>query len=762
MAVDKDWHRTQIDRYTRERPRYEAFAKALEEALSRIVARHAPKAIVQARAKTVASFAEKAVRKAGRLSDPVSQLRDLCGARVIAHTQAEVDLISDAIQAELDIDWAESDDTRLRLGSGEFGYRSVHYCVRLRPSPDVPEAASGLWGEVQVRTLLQHAWADISHDRLYKTDLLVPEQWRRTAARLAAVIEDVDSSFQALTVAVDTFADQDASYLTREKLDEEMETLEAILASDDRQERIDVALRLARIARAGGQWGRVVTTLERFPSLRLRPDVACELGQALFRRGGPADVDEGRKLLEHAVGEAPGDPAAAAALGRALEGVDDERARALAREASELAPRNPYYLASFIDHEVSAGAAAVATPLLAPMLRGAIEVCRTHVSLGLALPHAWFTIGRFAALLGDHQASLGAYLRAVAATLAPTSGVPDYVLGRERRALDRLLGATHDASRGAEATRLLLRIAEAVRAPEMRAELGAHAGVAWPVLMSIDGDAATVLLAELFANEGTLLHRRPEADDEVALGAALEAWAGIVASGVEPRDVRVVSGGGSPGALVEARVALALGAPVTLLVGTPAEALLSDPEWASAWNLSVLPVDPTALRLLVAPRQMPLPKHRREALARELHATYLSSEEKKALEMLREREDRLRDWEHLSDVLRDSNLQSADYMAVALAEIDCIVVESAASRPFGFSADQVERLAILEHGRWLVEKAEKGFRPGPRDDQKKRHPGLVPWSALPQNTREQNRDQVRAMPATLAKVGLEIRRKGEE
>ncbi len=53
--------------------------------------------------------------------------------------------------------------------------------------------------------------------------------------------------------------------------------------------------------------------------------------------------------------------------------------------------------------------------------------------------------------------------------------------------------------------------------------------------------------------------------------------------------------------------------------------------------------------------------------------------------------------------------------------------------PFELSEPQIEKLAEMEHERWLDEKIEFGWRYGPtRDDFKKIHPALLPWKQLSQ------------------------------
>ena len=79
----------------------------------------------------MSSFAEKAARKFDKYPDAVHQMTDLCGGRVIVQTVEQVKAVRSFIEANFEI--LESEDKGLLLSKGEFGYRDMHYIVRLLP-----------------------------------------------------------------------------------------------------------------------------------------------------------------------------------------------------------------------------------------------------------------------------------------------------------------------------------------------------------------------------------------------------------------------------------------------------------------------------------------------------------------------------------------------------------------------------------------------------------------------------------------------------
>src|SRR5437867_1461699 len=113
-SIDLAWFNAQVKEYAEvQLPRYKAYSSSLEEVLKATTRRIAPSAMVQARPKSIPSFAEKILRKGYK--DPLNQSTDLCGARVITHTLAEVEAICVFIRDHFEIDVENSVDSISRL-----------------------------------------------------------------------------------------------------------------------------------------------------------------------------------------------------------------------------------------------------------------------------------------------------------------------------------------------------------------------------------------------------------------------------------------------------------------------------------------------------------------------------------------------------------------------------------------------------------------------------------------------------------------------
>ena len=154
---------------------------------------------VSARAKTAESLREKLRGKA--YPHPDQDVSDLVGVRVIAYYPTDVDAIAQQLMRNLDIDKSRSIDKRPLDASDKFGYRSVHLVARLRTDrAKLAEnaALAGMWFEIQIRTILEHAWAEIEHDVVYKASVDYPPHERRRFASIAGALEILDREFLAL------------------------------------------------------------------------------------------------------------------------------------------------------------------------------------------------------------------------------------------------------------------------------------------------------------------------------------------------------------------------------------------------------------------------------------------------------------------------------------------------------------------------------------------------------------------------------------
>jgi hypothetical protein len=148
-----------------------------------------------------------------------------------------------------------------------------------------------------------------------------------------------------------------------------------------------------------------------------------------------------------------------------------------------------------------------------------------------------------------------------------------------------------------------------------------------------------------------------------------------------------------------------------------------------------------------------------EILARAIHEDYLRQQAAAGVKL--EQNPSMVPWDALSEQLKESNLQQADDIGAKLKAVNCSTAPMLDwDEPlFDFTPEEINLLARLEHQRWMAEKEQAGWRHGLKKDSEARtHPCLLPYDQLPAEEQEKDRNPVRQIPATLAKVGFRVHR----
>ena len=162
---------------------------------------------IESRVKSVESLVEKIHRDRDKAyRNPLEDITDLVGIRIITYYTEDVDKIGDLIRQEFKVDFENSVDKADTIDPDRFGYLSVHYVISLSsPRKELTEwrTFANIKAEVQVRTVLQHAWAAIDHKLRYKTAREVPKNLRRQLFRLSALLELADEEFSTLRKRTD-------------------------------------------------------------------------------------------------------------------------------------------------------------------------------------------------------------------------------------------------------------------------------------------------------------------------------------------------------------------------------------------------------------------------------------------------------------------------------------------------------------------------------------------------------------------------------
>lgn len=168
---------------------------------------------IQSRAKTVISVLEKV--RSGRFSikKSVLEFQDLAGIRIITLFRRDA-VLAESIVDEL-FDVKKKYNLAEKLTASEFGYLSTHMICTLKSEWTNLPTMSGLKEltfEVQVRTLSQHSWAEVSKTFNYKHEENVPQPVLRSINRISALLETVDLEFERLLDERNTYIKEIGDY----------------------------------------------------------------------------------------------------------------------------------------------------------------------------------------------------------------------------------------------------------------------------------------------------------------------------------------------------------------------------------------------------------------------------------------------------------------------------------------------------------------------------------------------------------------------
>lgn len=150
---------------------------------------------VQARVKSRKKI-EKKYLNPKKAYTKLDDIKDLAGLRIITYYEDEVNLVAELIRKEFAIDFENTVDRR-DPPIDRFGYHAINFICRY----SAPRSASAEYRkfseshfEIQVTSILRHAWAEIEHD-WYDLRDAYPHNIKRRFYRMAALLEVAESEF---------------------------------------------------------------------------------------------------------------------------------------------------------------------------------------------------------------------------------------------------------------------------------------------------------------------------------------------------------------------------------------------------------------------------------------------------------------------------------------------------------------------------------------------------------------------------------------
>lgn len=172
-----------LELYEKKRKLYTRFAETVRKILLAAITGASSQGVykyhlqqIQCRAKTVESLQKRLAEQGKENADNIEEIRkDLAGCRVIFYYNDDVNafLSSGLVRDNFTVHWEQSHPhlPKEEITSSNDYYTANHYIVELDGSrAALPEYApyQGLKCEIQIHTVLNHAWAETAHDIIYK------------------------------------------------------------------------------------------------------------------------------------------------------------------------------------------------------------------------------------------------------------------------------------------------------------------------------------------------------------------------------------------------------------------------------------------------------------------------------------------------------------------------------------------------------------------------------------------------------------------
>lgn len=194
MAVVDLGYEAVSEAFEAERPLLQEFVDFAVSELKGAIAAAGIHAEVTGRVKEVDSFAVKAL-VGHRYEEPLSEIVDKAGLRIVVPYLRDTEPVEQLVRELFVV--IKKERKRDALAYNETGYLGLHLDIRLHEEQAIayPKFA-GLRLEAQVRTIVEGAWAEVTHNNLYKPPADLPDDLKRRIYRLVSLVELFDNEVE--------------------------------------------------------------------------------------------------------------------------------------------------------------------------------------------------------------------------------------------------------------------------------------------------------------------------------------------------------------------------------------------------------------------------------------------------------------------------------------------------------------------------------------------------------------------------------------
>jgi putative GTP pyrophosphokinase len=195
--------------YIQKKPVYESLLEAVTGIIKSLLKRESTVRyyLVQSRVKEYDKFEAKLSKgvKEEKYAQP-ENMTDFAALRVICYLRQNKEIVACLLHDNFNV--IKREDKSLDRGVDKIGYNAIHLDAMLKEDrANLPEHQryKHLKFEIQITTILQHTYAEIEHDLLYKPSNVLPFEIQHSINNTSEELESLDEKFERIMEDVDNY-----------------------------------------------------------------------------------------------------------------------------------------------------------------------------------------------------------------------------------------------------------------------------------------------------------------------------------------------------------------------------------------------------------------------------------------------------------------------------------------------------------------------------------------------------------------------------
>jgi len=428
----REFYEKQINRYKELRPIYENYSKVIMTIIENLVQGCSSEFIIQNRVKTISSFANKLFNPNIKYRDPITEINDLCGVRIILPNVNELEAVNQAIREIFIVSTSSSSDDSQQIEENQYPGQQQTSIIQLIPdlklyerlNLEIPDNFYDLKAEIQIRTYISHGWAANQYKIFKQYEFEVPEPYGQELTRVRSLLSIEDNALNELVDKMQHYESVYGAYMSNEKIRAEIDRLILVYEAD--KDNYQVGYRIAKLAMYINDMNKSIEILnEIIKSKSFKkasdPEIAAilrDLGIAYHKKykkiPESKEFLQGRSYLKESIQINPFDSDAWASLGGIYKQQKNfDKALESYMEALKVDPGDPYPLGNYLVLLIQQTGDITQIDKNREMIHKGIKRRLTQARVMVDMPWSYFDLGLFNLLLGNVLEALNYYLKAI-------------------------------------------------------------------------------------------------------------------------------------------------------------------------------------------------------------------------------------------------------------------------------------------------------------------------------------------------------------